>query len=109
MKSALTIMGLKLALQEKNEVSAKHTFSTGQLECLEYLNNQYQGRTLKQQNRYKPHSLAWTAWIIARLGGWKGYESQRQAGFITMKVGIDRFEDVYKGFALFRNELVCTP
>ncbi len=109
MKSALTIMRLKLALQEKNEVSAKQTFSSAQLECLEYLNNQYQGRTIKQQNRYKTYTLAWAAWILARLGGWKGYESQRQAGFITMKEGINRFEDIYKGFTLLKNKVVCTP
>lgn len=109
MKSALTIMRLKLALQEKNEVDAKQTFNSEQLKCLEYLNNQYQGRTIKQQNRYKPYTLAWAAWILARLGGWKGYESQRQAGFITMKESIDRFEDIYKGFSLLKNKVVCTP
>ena len=109
MKSALTIMNLKLALQENNEISAKQTFSAEQLECLDYLNNQYQGKTIKQQNQYKPYSQAWAAWILARVGGWKGYKSQRQAGFITLKEGIDRFEDIYKGYTLLKNKVVCTP
>ncbi len=109
MKSALTIMNLKLALQEKNENAAEQTFNADQLECLEYLNNQYQGKTIKQQNQYKPYTLAWAAWILARMGGWKGYESQRPPGFITMKEGIERFEDIYKGFTLLKNKIVCTP
>lgn len=109
MKSALTIMGLKLALEENNEFSATQSFSSDQLECLSVLNERYQGRTEKQANRHKPYSLAWAAWIIARLGGWKGYESQRKAGFITIKEGIDRFEDIYKGYSLLKSKPVCTP
>jgi len=109
MKSALTIMNQKLALQEKNEVAAEQTFNANQLECLESLNDKYQGKTIKQQNQYKPYSLAWTAWIFARMGGWKGYESQRPPGFITIKEGMDRFEDIYIGYTLLKNEVVCTP
>lgn len=109
MKSALVIMNLKLALQEKSETPAKQAFNAEQLEALNYLNKQYQGKTPKQQNHYQENSFAWVAWIIARLGGWKGYESQRPPGFITIKDGIQRFEDIYKGFALLRNKIVCTP
>lgn len=109
MKSALTIMNLKLALQEKNETTAEQTFNTQQLNCLQYLNGQYQGKTVKQQNQYKAYSLAWVAWIFARIGGWKGYESQRPPGFITIKEGLERFDDIYKGFALFNDKTVCTP
>jgi hypothetical protein len=108
MKSALIIMNLKLALQEKNELIKAPIFNTDQLKCLEYLNNQYQGKTTKQRNPYKPYTLVWTAWILARIGGWKGYQSQRPPGFITMKEGIDRFDDIYKGFALLK-KTVCTP
>ena len=101
-------MNLKLALQEKNEVAAEQTFNVSQLECLESLNDKYQGKTIKQQNQYKPYSLAWAAWIFARMGGWKGYESQRPPGFITIKEGMDRFEDIYIGYTLLKNEVVCT-
>jgi hypothetical protein len=29
-----------------------------------------EGNTERQKNPHPPHSLAWLAWIIARLGGW---------------------------------------
>ena len=57
----------------------------------------------------KPHpvrSLAWAAWIIARLGGWKGYPSERPPGPITFKHGLDYFRACAAGWVL---RDVCMP
>lgn len=40
--------------------------------------------------------LAWAAWIIARLGGWKGYQS----GPIIYFEGMKRFELTFDGWTL---------
>jgi len=32
-----------------------------------------EGKTERQKNPHPPNSLAWAAWICARLGGWTGY------------------------------------
>jgi Transposase DDE domain len=32
-----------------------------------------EGKTARQKNPHPPNSLAWAAWICARLGGWTGY------------------------------------
>ncbi|GET23976.1 transposase [Prolixibacter sp. NT017] len=76
MQSALTILQLKFALQQSEQMPAKQSFSSGQIKCLKLLNEKYQGKTEKQRNPYSPETLAWAAWIIARIGGWKAYQSQ---------------------------------
>jgi len=110
MQSALTILQLKFALQQREQMPAKQRFSSGQIKCLRLLNKKYQGKTEKQKNPYNPDTLAWAAWIIARIGGWKAYQSQRPPGLITLKEGMDRFDDIFKGFMIFMDdEDVCTP
>jgi hypothetical protein len=110
MKSALTILQLRLAQQHNNNLPIAQVFSSQHRECLKLLNSKYEGSTSKLQNPYCSETLAWGSWIIARIGGWKGYSSQREPGLITLKEGLDKFEDIYKGFLLFaKSEDVCTP
>ena len=59
-----------------------------------------EGKTEKQQSPFIPESMAWTSWIIARLGGWKGYKSQSPPGHITMKNGLDIFFQKYDGWIM---------
>ncbi|HEX2184661.1 MAG TPA: hypothetical protein VHN78_04045, partial [Chloroflexota bacterium] len=65
------------------------------------------GPTVKQRNPHAPGSLAWAAWIIARLGGWKGYARERPPGPITFLHGLHRFYAMAEGFHLAR--LVGVP
>jgi hypothetical protein len=51
-----------------------------------------EGRTAKHKNPHAAGSLAWASWIIARLGGWKGYAAERPPGPITMRHGLTRCE-----------------
>ena len=64
-----------------------------------------QGRTRKQQNPYPPDSLASAAWIIARLGGWTGYESDKGTGPITIRDGLERFNAIVDGYHLAMQHL----
>jgi hypothetical protein len=41
------------------------------------LNKQMEGNTDKSENPYQENTLAFSAWVIARLAGWSGYKSQR--------------------------------
>jgi hypothetical protein len=47
-----------------------------------------EGKTARQTNPHPPQSLAWLAWITARLGGWTGY--YKPPGPKTMRRGWDR-------------------
>jgi hypothetical protein len=62
--------------------------------------DQYAPRTEKQRNPHPQKTLAWAAWIIARLGGWDGYSSSKPPGPITFKHGLDYFHGIAKGWAL---------
>ncbi len=84
---------------------ASRVFTAGQIQVLHALQKTLQGRTAKQQNSYPPQSLAWAAWTIARLGGWTGYQSDKSAGPITMRDGLERFNGIVDGYHLARN--VC--
>ena len=61
-----------------------------------------EGRTRKLKNPYDPASLAWYAWIAARLGGWSGYTSSgyKPPGPKIMARGLKRLDAMVKGFML---------
>ena len=69
-------------------------FDQEQQSILLALNEEYTGKTQKQTNPHDSKSLAWAAWVIARMGGWKGYASQRPPGPITMKRGLENFDKI---------------
>lgn len=78
-------------------------FDEEEIRCLEYINKKMQGKTQKLSNPFKKTKLPWAFWILARLGGWKGYASQRKAGYATLINGFKRFYNIYQGFALERD------
>lgn len=59
-----------------------------------------EGKTAAQKNPHPHASLAWLAWIVARLGGWNGYASYPPPGPKTMSRGWHRFLAHYEGWAL---------
>ena len=99
---ALTVMQLVSARDGEQERPASMAFDQQQLECLEQIGPRYEGQTLQQQNPFTPHTLAWAAWIIGRLGGWKGYRRAGPAGPITMKRGLQKFGAMFEAWSLAR-------
>jgi hypothetical protein len=59
-----------------------------------------EGATAKQKNPHRQNSLAWLAWIVARLGGHTGYHSEGPAGPKTMADGWSIFLRMQQGWAL---------
>lgn len=55
-------------------------------------------KTARQQNPHPRHSLAWLAWIIARLGGWNCY--YKPPGPKTMRAGWAEFVIMTAGFLI---------
>lgn len=101
------VQTIQLTLARKGEISrpASDAFELDEIELLEKLQPELEGKTEKQKNHYKKFSLAWAAWTIARLGGWQGYVSERPPGPIAMISGQKEFASMFRGWRLFRN--VC--
>src|SRR4029079_12243046 len=57
-----------------------------------------EGATAKQKNPHPPGSLAFVAWIAARLGGWNCYYGK--PGPKTMRVGWTQLATTLAGYAL---------
>jgi hypothetical protein len=66
----------------------------------EKINKKVQGKTKKLSNPFYKNKLPWAFWILARLGGWKGYASQRKPGFATLINGLKKFYILYLGYAM---------
>lgn len=79
---------------------ASDAFDAEEVVVLGKLQKQLEGPTLKQKNPHPVDSLAWAAWTIARLGGWKGSAKEAKPGPITMLHGLQRFDGMVVGWKL---------
>ncbi|MBB2823146.1 UNVERIFIED_ORG: hypothetical protein GGD59_006451 [Rhizobium esperanzae] len=71
--------------------------SPHEINTLAALESRFKGKTKLQSNPHPKASLAWAAWIIAKLGGWNGYASSKPPGPITFFNGLKYCAD---GWAL---------
>lgn len=97
--AALHIMQLTLA-RHGNDQLLTVVFDKKEEALLSKLQNKLEGKTQKQKNPHRIGMLSWAAWIIARLGGWHGYQSESPPGPITMFNGWKRYQSIYEGWAL---------
>jgi len=105
-KAAVLTLQLQQARDGKADEPADIAFPQREIAVLEATNTHIEGKTALQKNPHRKHSLAWAAWIIARLGGWDGYSSSRPPGPITFKHGLDQFHIILIGWSI---RDVCTP
>lgn len=59
-----------------------------------------EGKTARQKNPHPPGSLAYAAWICARLGGWTGYYGK--PGPVVILAGYHRLKTISQGWTLAR-------
>lgn len=99
MKAAIKIQQLKAARDGTTKDKIDLTFTEDEIECLIKINKSLEGNTVKQQNPHSKDDLAYAAWIIARLGGWKEfYNKKRPPGNKTFVTGLQRFEAIHFGY-----------
>jgi hypothetical protein len=96
-RAACAIMQLVQAREGRSSQLADLVFSPAEIDALHALAPTLEGETAAQKNPHPPPSLAWAAWIIAKLGGWDGYPSSRPPGPITFKHGLDYFRAFAEG------------
>ncbi len=106
----LTVMALEAALkilqlrQDRDglcSISAYVVFNEREIEFAEKIYQaKYKGQTQLQSNPHLEGTLARMSWIIARIGGWKGYQTTGKPGPITVKRGLDKFNLMFQGLVL---------
>ena len=101
MLTALKILQLRQDRDGLCSMGAYLVFSEQEIEFAERVSHtRYEGKTQLQKNPHPVGTLARMSWIIARMGGWKGYRSSGNPGPITLKRGLDKFNLMYQGLIL---------
>jgi hypothetical protein len=103
METIVKLFIMQIAYCSDEEVPPTSCFSSEQTQCMEIQMRLLEGNTEKLKNPYKPSDLKRYIWVIARLGGWKGYLSERKPGITTFWIGLKKFSDIFQGFMLFRD------
>lgn len=96
--AAVTVMQLVKARDGTTGQSLTDAFDPADQPILEAVSAQLEGKTAKQKNPHSRGSLAFAAWVIARLGGWTGYYGK--PGPQVMRRGLDDFQRIKYGASL---------
>lgn len=96
--AAVSVMQLVKARDGTTQQSFLEVFEPADQPILEALSAKLEGKTIRQKNPYSKTSLAFAAWIMARLGGWDGYYGK--PGPKTMRLGLEAFQRIKFGTTL---------
>lgn len=103
--AAMLTLQLTLARDGTTRQPLSDGFNKTEIKVLRRIERSLPGKTAKQRNPHPPDKLAWAAWIIARLGGWTGYASQKPPGPKTFHLGLTEFKALAQGWLLCQQEV----
>ncbi|MER8576045.1 transposase [Mesorhizobium sp. M1338] len=87
--AAVTIKQLVQARDGNTDQRLGDAFEPDDRLILEAVSAKLEGKTERQRNPHPKGSLAFAAWVIARLGGWTGYYGK--PGPKVMRIGLAEF------------------
>ena len=96
--ATVTIVQLVRARDGTTEEKLTEAFDPDDKPVLEALSTQLEGATDKQKNPHRKGTLAFVAWVIARLGGWTAYYGK--PGPKVMRQGLEDFRRIKYGTTL---------
>jgi hypothetical protein len=96
--AAVTVMQLVKARDGTTDQQVTDAFEPTDKPILEAVSARLEGATALQKNPHPKGSLAFAAWVIARLGGWTGYYGK--PGPKVMRRGLDDFRRIKYGTTL---------
>jgi hypothetical protein len=96
--AAVTIMQLVKGRDGASRRDMSDAFDPDDQRILEAISARLEGKTARQKNPHARGSLAFAAWVIARLGGWTGYYGK--PGPKVMRRGLDDFQRIKFGATL---------
>lgn len=80
-------------------------FQPDALAALRALSKALEDKSARQKNPHPPDTLAFAAWVCARLGGWTGYYGK--PGPVVMLNGLRQFKAIQQGWSLAQYVCVC--
>jgi hypothetical protein len=96
--AAVTIKQLVQARDGNTDQLLSDAFDPDDRPILEAVSVRLEGKTDRQRNPHSKGSLAFAAWVIARLGGWTGYYGK--PGPKVMRIGLAQFHAIKFGASL---------
>jgi len=96
--AAIKVMQLVAEREGKANRPLRDVFDPDDQPVLERVCQTLEGATAKQKNPHPKGSLAYAAWVFARLGGWTGYYGK--PGPIVMLRGLTQFHAIKHGWSL---------
>ena len=96
--AAVSVMQLVKARDGTTGQTLLEVFDPADQSIIEAVSAKLEGKTERQKNAYPKGSLAFAAWVIARLGGWDGYYGK--PGPKTMRLGLEAFQSIKFGATL---------
>lgn len=95
-KASEAAMKLTHAFKQEDASPAEQLFNAEQMNVLQQLGKGYAKKETGKtgSNPFAEGSMAYAAWVIARLGKWKGDPSSGLPGPTTMVKGLNRFADL---------------
>jgi hypothetical protein len=97
--ASFQILQLRQARDGNTSLRTLFVFSEEEIACMQDFLSRFEGKTDRLKNPHPVENLAWATWLIARMGGWKGYSSQRPPGVIILHDGWIRFHNMFEGWA----------
>lgn len=101
----IKLMQMHIAYNEPEGENPNAGLVFSEPECLylEAVEKKLEGKTQKLRNPFQQGELRWAVWIIARIGGWKGYSSQQPPGMTTLFRGLAKFTDQFDGWSIAKD------
>jgi Transposase DDE domain len=93
--TGVTILQLVRARDGTTDQMLQEAFDPADRPLLEALSAKFEGTTQRQKNPHPKGTLAYAAWVIARLGSWDGYYGK--PGPKVMRRGLEDFQLVKYG------------
>ena len=101
--AAVTIKQLVQARDGTTDQRLTDAFDPDDQPILEAVSAKLEGKTERQRNPHPKGSLAFAAWVVARLGGWTGYYGK--PGPKVMRIGLAEFRAIKYGTSLVSHDV----
>jgi hypothetical protein len=101
--AAVTVKQLVQARDGTTDQCLTDAFDADDQPVLEAVSAKLEGKTERQRNPHPRGSLAFAAWVIARLGGWTGYYGK--PGSQVMRRGLEEFRAIRYGATLWLHDV----